>query len=110
MIILSPFRKGAIYAGSTCRGHNNPTLLVLRRASNHSPNLSPIVGKRLKKIIAEAVDYFYGLVSRDDAISFYRLRIATLLYTILARTEMFGLFLWWRAEKGGEMGQYMSVI
>ena len=68
MIILSPFRKGAIYAGSTCRGHNNPTLLVLRRASNHSPNLSPIVGKRLKKIIAETDDYFYVLVSRDDGL------------------------------------------
>lgn len=67
----SSFRKGAIYAGSTCRGHNNPTLLVLRRASNHSLNPSPIVGKGLKKIIAETADYFYVLVLRDDAMSFY---------------------------------------
>ena len=53
-----PFLKGSNNAGFPCRGHNNPTLLVLRRASNHSPNLSPIVGKRLKKIIAETAEYF----------------------------------------------------
>ena len=34
-------------AGFTCKGHNLPTLLVIRRASNHSPSLPPIVGGRM---------------------------------------------------------------
>ena len=49
---------------------DQPTFLA-RKASNHSPNLSPIIGKRLKNIIAETDNYFYVLVSRDDAMSFY---------------------------------------
>ena len=30
-----------------CKGHIHLILLVLRRISNHSPSLSPIVGKRM---------------------------------------------------------------
>ena len=35
------------FAGPCPAGHNHLILLVLRRTSNHSLNLSPIVGKRL---------------------------------------------------------------
>ena len=35
--------------GFTLPGHNHLILLVLRRTSNHSLNLSPIVGKRLNR-------------------------------------------------------------
>ena len=53
--------------GSTLPGHNYLILLVLRRTSNHSPNLSPIVGKRLKRRIAETANSPWVLVSRDTA-------------------------------------------
>jgi len=43
-----------------------------KQRSIHPLQTSPYIG-RLKKIIAETVDYFYVLVSRDDAMSFSRL-------------------------------------
>ena len=38
----NPFLQGV-----ALQGHNHLILLILRRTSNHSLNLSPIIGKRL---------------------------------------------------------------
>ena len=46
---LEPLKSGGYNAGRPCRCHNHLILLVLRRTSNHSPDLSPIVGKRLNR-------------------------------------------------------------
>ena len=59
------FRKMITLCRVPLQGHNHLILLVLRRTSNHSLNLSPIVGKRLNRRMAEAAHSSTLLVSRD---------------------------------------------
>jgi hypothetical protein len=51
-----------------------PRPLLPKRGTCPSPNLSPH-GERLKKFFAETDEKFYVLVSRDDAMIYFRLRI-----------------------------------
>jgi len=37
---LEPLKRGGFYAGCPCRGHNQPTFLVLRKASDHFQTLA----------------------------------------------------------------------